>query len=348
MTRQIRFQLKLNGQALKIQSVDRAKGLLFTMDGSDLFPRRCEFTYTPATDFQDRFRDYLVENNVREIDIKPVENDQSGDLVFTCNPQFPAMPFMVRLRIVGLEVPGPQPFVVPQGSKEADPLSIDIKRKSIKLTANPIAFEPHIRRLIASPDSVIDGLQASNWLSLQAVDAQRRACVLNLLAKLRCVPSLEDPLIEHVDHIIGVQLERMYVRVEPSLASADSLLSRGDSFNDKGVPQSATHQLLLEWIRTKLRPVPETTAYGLKSFRQAVTTDSMQIVVATPEDTNSSAGRYADLDIDLGDPNTDLVGFGIHMGELAGDSITDHIALHNDLVRDNTLKQFLYYDVVSS
>ncbi len=51
MTRQIRFQLKLNGQALKIQSVDRAKGLLFTMDGSDLFPRRCEFTYTPATDF---------------------------------------------------------------------------------------------------------------------------------------------------------------------------------------------------------------------------------------------------------------------------------------------------------
>ena len=82
----------------------------------------------------------------------------------------------------------------------------------------------------------------------------------------------------------------------------------------------------------------------------------MQVVVAMPDPESVPTGvtaplkSYADLDIDLGGSLTDIVGFVIHMKELASsDPVTDHLDLFQRLVddEDSPVSEFLYYDVTT-
>jgi len=316
--------------------------LLFSNDGTDLFGRSYSLDFAPMGD--DLKKRFAIALGDQDLTLTPrVDN---GDLVFDCNTALPPMLYQVQLRIAGLKVRGPVLFEVPFDPKTAAPIPISISMKRVRLIADPLAFDPQIRNLVASPKSVIDGMPAADWLQRDNVDAQRKACVLNLLAKLRCVPSPDNPVIAQIDHIVALQLERMYVRIAPALADDSSLLLQGDVFDDRQAPTSPTHQLLVKWIKTKLPPLPETATYVLRSFRQAITHDSMQIVVAKPSD-QPDAGRYADIDIDLGNPLVDVVGFLTHIKELIENDgeVTDHFTVHKDFVKDATLRQFLYYEV---
>jgi hypothetical protein len=159
-------------------------------------------------------------------------------------------------------------------------------------------------------------------------------------------------LIGKIESIMGLQLERMYVRVAPDLATSP-LVTNGDFFKKEPRPPVAPiHQQLLTWITTQLRPPePAAAGFALTSFRQAVTKNSMQVVLALATaslpPTAKAPGCYADLDIDLGGSLTDVAGFFLHMAELASGDMTDHIDLHTRLAkdRDSFVRNFLYYDV---
>ena len=73
----------------------------------------------------------------------------------------------------------------------------------------------------------------------------------------------------------------------------------------------------------------------------------MQAVIAhVPQD----AGRnvYADLDIDLGNPLQDVVGFVVHVGELIDPGRTDHLGLRAKLGKNKRIAPFLFYDVIEN
>jgi hypothetical protein len=338
MADQLRFLLTANGEPLRCEHQTQA-GVLLSGDGPDLFGRAVSLEFWPLTeDFRLRFRRRLAEQGWRELFL--TMNVDEGAVIFDSDHPFPPMVYGCRLRIQGLEMPAIQHVDI---GEDAVPIDIPVPILLTTLASVRTPSDAKIKKLLEDPNSRIDGMPALDWV-LTSEDAARKACVLNLLAKLRCVPSIDKPLIDYVDSIIAVQLERVYARVRKEIVSAAGPLQRAGAFNDKGPPNSSTHQLLVTWIASKLDP-PETAAYTLKSYRQDVTRDSLQVVIASPHDRASNAGWYADLDIDLGDPLTDIVGFVTHMHELSTDTITDHVALYEDLAEDPALNPFLYYKV---
>jgi hypothetical protein len=111
-------------------------------------------------------------------------------------------------------------------------------------------------------------------------------------------------------------------------------------FYAEGPPHADIHRLLLTRMQEKGLEA-DIADYRLESFRQEGKT-CLQAVVAIPR--NGDGRYYADLDIDLGNPLQDVEGFFIHIGELLGDSATDHFALRNKLLKGTT-KDFVYYKV---
>ena len=337
MADQGRLHLTANGTPLRFRS-HTAEGLLLENDGADLFGRAFEVRFTPLdADARDRF----LEDMAGDV-VTMTPHIRDGELVLDCDRALPPLVYQARFRMQGIRIPGPQSLIV---DSQMTDWPIDFAIPRVRLTPDAFA-DADIRRLVTSRDSRIDGRPAEEWLRDDRTDSQREACVLNLLAKLRCVPSPDNAFITHIEHIVGVQLDRMYVRVAADLVGADNLLMQGDAFDDRKTPASDIHKLLVRWIGTRLTP-PQLSPCSLTSFRQSVERDSMQVVVAKPSD--PGAGCFADLDIDLGDPLAGLVGFAIHIfGELGDDAaVTDHLDLHDALVGDPSLKEFVYYDLDS-
>jgi hypothetical protein len=50
-----------------------------------------------------------------------------------------------------------------------------------------------------------------------------------------------------------------------------------------------------------------------------------------------------DLDLDLGNPKQDALGFFIHFGELLNPGKTDHLKLFEKLSSKKKIKPYLYY-----
>src|SRR5262249_32153978 len=79
--------------------------------------------------------------------------------------------------------------------------------------------------------------------------------------------------------------------------------------------------------------------YVLESFREPQSARSMQVICATQR---ISGHVVAELDIDLGNPQIDLLGFFTHVGELLAPDRTNHLALFEPLAGGSTA-DFLYY-----
>ena len=181
------------------------------------------------------------------------------------------------------------------------------------------------------------------WLASDRPRESRKACLLNLLAKLRVVPKPRQALIAHVNRLFFAGTDRIYGEVSPELFPVlQSLTTSGDKqrFMYEGPPKSATHRKLL--TRVEQEGWGLAADYDLHSFRESGKF-CMQAVVAVPR--IQGKPHYAEFDIDLGNPLEDVQGFVIHMGELAGGKTTDHFKLRDKLARA-ALKEFLYYRVV--
>jgi hypothetical protein len=271
-----------------------------------------------------------------------------GNLVATGvnTRSLPAGRYWFRLRISDLNLPTDKITVdVPEDGDGRAEVKVKKDKRDVRLTAAVTAFDGDIRRVVEVAASRLDGAAASEWLTSRSPRPGRKACLLNLLAKLRATPTASDHLIRHVQHVFFADVDRVYARVDRELHPRLLALSEQSpkSFVKEGSPKSAGHRRLLDRVALVEGGGVE---YDLHSFRQASTKNSVQAVVAVPKD--PTRNHYADFDIDLGNPLQDLVGFVIHMGELINPGKTDHMALRENLGKNKTIAPFLFYDVVKN
>jgi hypothetical protein len=220
-----------------------------------------------------------------------------------------------------------QPVVVRFREKEA-------KRK-LALNRPVEEFDRHSERILRHPKSRLDGRSAVDWLTGGKHRDRRKACLLNILAKLGAVPGVDKSLNRLVHYVFFAEMDRIYCAV-----SADFHQLVKGTFNHDSVVHP-THKRLLSRIPGK---TPE--AYHLRSYREKASS-SLQVVVAEPKDGVPDRTHYVDMDIDQGNPGWDLVSALIHVGELLDPRKTNHLELRNKLAGGKT-SDFLYYDVVKS
>jgi len=194
--------------------------------------------------------------------------------------------------------------------------------------------------------SALDGVAAMEWLRDPAPRAARKACLLNILAKLRVPPAptqgIAEPLLAQVERVFFADVDRIYCAAARDLAARLDELVKAGLWVLEGEPEAAIHRLLLKQLDV---PPEDAERFRLRSYRQGGR-NCVQIVLALPPDDLASRQLYADIDIDLGNPLWDLEGLLIHAGELLDPDKTDHLALAKKL-RRGPAGEFLAYRVVS-
>lgn len=343
-------QVFKDGAPLRIDRID-SQGVVLGGE-PDSWPRGFTFEFDGVSDATNyRIRRVCTLNGWDSFRLG-VGADQGGLVFAGANGDPRALPpglYWFRLAISGLDIPNRRfDFEIHENRTTSLTLDVSLDPRQVRLAngGNLATYDAQIVRLLSAPDSRIDGQPASDWLQSPVLRQNRKACLLDLLAKLRTAPTATDPLITAVESIFFCATERIYVKVQPAFYERlhELVENPQQPFYLEGKPTSPDHQRLLDEIAAKGLE-PTTAGYRLVSFRQEGR-DCMQAVVAVPPVPNGQ--YYADLDIDLGNPLQDLEGFCIHMGELCGpDGETDHLALHDALARRET-GPFLYYDVIEA
>lgn len=207
-------------------------------------------------------------------------------------------------------------------------------------------FDEKIRAVIARPESILDALPVAEWLSSDKPRARRKACLLNLLAKLRATEghTPNSFLIDGVVSVFLADVDRLYAAVQSDFYRELTDLANDESqpFYFEGEAKHPTHKRLRDKIG-ELGLEPDAQSFSLMSFRQEGKA-SMQAVVAVPPGGDPNRPHYVDLDIDLGNPLQDVEGFLIHFGEILAPGKTDHFGLAKKLAGGPT-SEFMYYDV---
>jgi len=214
-----------------------------------------------------------------------------------------------------------EPVEIPEGGQAEVEVHVknDVKRIAVHRESD---WDPQIRRVLEA--SELDGVPGVQWARDDKTRANRRACVLNVLAVCR-----ELGLIEAIEKLFFAEVDRFYAQVDSDLSK---LLD--DRFHDPKPPAHPIHQRLLNE-----RPEEEREGYSLLSYRQA-RNPSMQVVTATPE----GGGPFlAELDIDLGDV-LDPLGFFIHTVEVLHPKRTDHLVDVRKRLEDTEARKYLAYD----
>ncbi len=216
---------------------------------------------------------------------------------------------------------------------------VDVETDDREVAVDLVGADEDITRVL--DDSSFDGEGAVAWLEGDSRPA-KKACLLNLVASLRVRPTLSAPLIEHVQGFYQIGTERAYAKVDREfLTRLDELANDPKKpFYREGRPVDSMHKKLIESIPKDIRPLfsPD----RLLSFR-GEGSPSLQAVVAEPP--AGYAFTFADIDLDLGNPLQDVVGFVVHMGELVGGDPTNHLDLRKKLAK-TPAGDFLYYKVV--
>ena len=204
-------------------------------------------------------------------------------------------------------------------------------KRSVQLNRAVNDFDDATRKIVDA--SSIDGIGLAEWLLQSHRRDSRKACILNILAKMRTPIAGKPPLSDGVKRLIFADVDRVYAELEPRFVNRIMLPDAG--FEEDPVIHS-THLRLLQLV-------PNGTASQLHSVRERVPTLSTQLTLAIPDD--SDAPQYADIDIDLGNPFTTPLGFIIHIGELIDPGKTDHLGLCRKL-QDSPCSDFLYYRII--
>jgi len=213
-------------------------------------------------------------------------------------------------------------------------------------------FDPLTLGIVTSPESVVDGQPLMDWLRNPVPRATRKACLLNIAAKLRVPPAagagLTTPLATGIDYMYFAEVDRVYAAASAGLNERlEDLVSR-KLWVKEGRPNAPIHFRLLDSLQLLKDPIPadEAKKFTLTSYRQGGR-NSLQIVTATPPAGSSHSHVYTDIDIDLGNPLWDLQGLIVHIGELLDPGHTDHLALHRSLYKGEAA-DFKFYDIVES
>lgn len=340
------FQIRLrkNGRTWPIDTFNR-DGIVLNNE-RDAFPRSVTLEFDARSDItayrMNRVRQ-LMGWQPSQFDLK--ESLTDGQLRFSGSARhsLPAGAYWVRVAIGDLETPdGRLRLDIDENETDAQ-VDVDVQPdpRTISLTTEFDEFDPEILRVLQAPESILDDLTVDEWLTSANPRPNRKACLLNLMAKLRTVPGARTPLIADVQNVFFAGTERVYSQVNAGLFARLQTLANDQAkpFYAEGNPASPTHLKLLDHIEAN--GWGKRQDYTLHSFRQEGR-PSMQIVVATPA--VAPAPFCADFDIDLGNPLQDVDGFVTHLGELAFGGDTDHLELQDTLAKGPT-KEFMYYTV---
>lgn len=343
MNERIIIRLTEDGKHLPINSL--SSGGVMLRNETDATPRSLVIEFdgdSPATKFRmERVRTLRGWHPyVFKLDLQLFE----GNLVITGvdSRSLPPGHYWMRIRIADLNLPKDRIRIEIRENGEAEKeVKVKKDKRNVRLSSPVTAFDADVRRVVEAAGSRLDGSAAADWLASQHPRPSRKACFLNLLAKLRTAPTASNHLLRSVHHVFFADVDRIYARIDRELFIRLETLARDPSkpFYDEGSPTSAGHRKLLERIS---RFEGNADQYRLRSFRQEGK-NSMQAVVAVPHDITRH--HYADFDIDLGNPLQDVVGFVIHLGELINPGKTDHLALREKLGSNKTIAQFLFYEV---
>jgi hypothetical protein len=246
--------------------------------------------------------------------------------------------YRIRVQIEEASSPRPQTAVLDHDGRAsvAVDVSMDDRSVDVDLTDADDGILAVLER------SRVDSVDAIDWLNDTNRRPTRQACLINLLASLRTRPKLSAPLLNMVDDVFLVANDRIYAKVDRQLLNTLQDLADDPSrpFYAEGKPHAAIHGRLIDEMPEP--PDVKASFNGLTSFR-AEGKPSMQVVVAVPPP--DLPHTYAELDLDLGNPLQDLVGFFVHMGELLDGRPTNHLDMRKPLAK-SPAKEFLYYSVV--
>ena len=336
------LRLRRNGRIWPIDTFN-ADGIVLSNE-RDAFPRSVSIEFDARSDVT-RYR----MNRVRQLkgwqgwqfNLKAGLKDGMLSFVGDDKDSLPGGAYWLRVKVDDLKTPGGRLKLDIKENQSDARVDVDVSTDPRTAEISAFAdFDPQILAVLQAPESTLDGQPIEQWLASANTRPNRKACLLNLMAKLRTVPDLKTPLITDVRNVTFAGTERVYGQVNAALFARLQTLANDPKkpFYAEGTPASPTHLKLLDHIEAKGWGRRED--YTLHSFRQEGRT-CMQIVIAAPSvGTNPFC---ADFDIDLGNPLQDVEGFAIHMGELAGGD-TDHLELH-DKLDTGALKNFLYYSV---
>ena len=184
--------------------------------------------------------------------------------------------------------------------------------------------------------SELDDKRADRWLQSNVRHRDlRKACLMNILAKLAIVPNRDGRLNQFVRKVIFVEQDRLYAEVDPEFFE---IIKREFLPKDKTV--HSTHKRLL-------RKIPGSTkGYRLRSHREKKGIGSLQVVGAIPKKgaSASSEVRFVDIDIDEANPGFSPGRFLVHAGHLFRSGKTNHLKLRGKITSQTS--DFLYYNAV--
>ena len=210
----------------------------------------------------------------------------------------------------------------------------DAKPAKKTISLSPFAdFDQNSLDILNHEASMLDGFSAVDWLTNREHQDRRKACLLNILAKLAAVPTDRRRLNRVVRNIFHCEMDRIYCAVEPAFHR----IVKG-TFN-KDATIHSTHKRLLARI-----PHARAKHFKLISYREDVAS-SMQAVVAVPPEDVADRTHYVDLDIDKNNPSFDAARFLLHIGDLFNPNKTNHFKIRKTLMGQDTEK-FVYYKVV--
>ncbi|MCC6538459.1 MAG: hypothetical protein IT162_12965 [Bryobacterales bacterium] len=213
-------------------------------------------------------------------------------------------------------------------------------RRQVKLIE---PFDKLTAALAQEVRSQLDGTDAMSWLRSSRPRPARRACLLNILAKLRTpAPDTKKPLTPLAEFVYFADVDRVYLAAQGALVDRLRTLTAAGLWASEGEPKAPIHKRLLDSMTRVGVTAADAKKYKLESWREGGK-NSMQLCVAIPPATLASDRVYVDADIDLGNPLWDLEGLIIHIGELVDPSRTDHLALRDKLAKTDAA-EFLYYD----
>ena len=100
--------------------------------------------------------------------------------------------------------------------------------RSIQLTRDVDDFDDEARRILQDDRSELDKLGAVEWLNTRPHQDRRKACLLNILAKLEAVPSRGERLGRLVQNVFHCEMDRIYCAVQPEFFDkVDATFNKG-------------------------------------------------------------------------------------------------------------------------
>lgn len=338
MNEQIRIGLTSDQQPLPVDRV--ADGGVLLRGESSAPPRRLLFEFDGATDVTRTRMRWIQQREGWHPWTFPLKiTVENGELVVRgVEPDtLPAGLYRCRLGIDDVILPNGGRFrvTVERDAPATVTLAAKEEPRQVRLARQIHELGEGMRRVLSADGSRIDDVPVIEWLSSMRPRARRKACLLNILAKLSVI---QEPLLGTVEAVFFADVDRIYTQATTDCARLLSRLADDPKkpFFQEGTPKSAVHRRMLR------RAGVEESQYELVSFRQEGRY-CLQVVVGLPRD--GDGPHFAEFDIDLGNPLQDVAGFVVHLGEVAGPGRTDHFTLRERLLK-SPARDFLCYDIV--